>query len=57
MDYNAIVVLGRTFRVWYDRNERVWTLQELDAQGNQIGGCRYATSRDWALVYVGMMVR
>ena len=29
-------------RMWYDTHERVWTILQLDAEGNQVGDADYA---------------
>ncbi len=50
----ALTIFGRAFRVWYERTDRMWTIQEIDAAGNQVGSCLYAADRDMALVYVGI---
>lgn len=50
-----MTVFGRSFTVWYDRHERMWTILEHNGSGDQVGNATYAQSRDWALVYVGML--
>lgn len=40
---------SRTRRVWFDRNLRLWTLQLLDENGDQVGSVDYTTSRTTAL--------
>lgn len=39
----AVVKLdnGETLDLWYDRNCRMWVLQQKDAEGNQIGPNRF----------------
>jgi hypothetical protein len=32
-------------RIWYDPHERVWTLQRIDEEENQVGDCEYTTGR------------
>lgn len=36
---------GKTVRAWYDRSIRLWTIQEVDASGDQIGACHYTPCR------------
>ncbi len=52
-DRNLFRIYGRTFQV--SREATVWCVQELDAQGNQIGDAVFAPSRDLALIYIGTM--
>lgn len=39
--YNA----AKTKRAWYNRQAKVWTLQHLDAEGNQVGSADYCHNR------------
>ena len=38
----------RTKRIWYNPYEKVWVLQTLDADGNQIGNADYTCDGDYA---------
>lgn len=41
-------------RTWYDRRLRLWTMQELDENGNQTNReCEYTTDKKTAFDYVG----
>ena len=46
-------VFGRQFRIYYDRNLRLWSASEYDRHGNLIR-TTYADTRDFALIYIGM---
>ena len=39
---------NNTKRVWFDNKLRLWTLQHLDAEGNQVGNVDYSTSKETA---------
>lgn len=36
---------GQINRVWFDRRLRLWTIQRVDANGDQVGHCHYTPSR------------
>lgn len=36
---------NKTKRIWYDTRLRLWTLQDLDSQENQIGNVDYSIDR------------
>lgn len=50
-----VTIYGRRFRAFYRRTSRDWCAQEVDAADNQIGEAWNAATRDYALVYIGMM--
>ncbi len=41
-------------RTWYDRRLRLWTMQELDANGNQtLKECEYTADKQSAFHFLG----
>jgi hypothetical protein len=47
-DYNLMKThdnKNKTKRIWYDTRLRLWTLQDLDSQENQIGNVDYSIDR------------
>lgn len=40
--------------IFYDRSERLWTTYRTDAEGNQITEAQYASTKDQALILLGM---
>ena len=42
----------RSKRIWFDTHLRLWTLQNLDADGNQIGSVDYLTNRTNAFLWL-----
>lgn len=41
----VVIVDGNPVRAWYDRRLRLWTIQRVDGNGNQIGHCYYTPVR------------
>lgn len=41
-----------TKRIWWNRWKKVWTLQNIDADGNQIGNADYCFSRCVAFAWL-----
>lgn len=39
-------------RIWYDPHLRLWTLQRLDAAGDQVGSVDYRTARTAAFAWL-----
>lgn len=39
-------------RAWYDRHLRMWTMQNVDGSGNQLGECDYSTDRGMVFRWV-----
>jgi hypothetical protein len=45
---------SRTKRIWWDRYEKTWVLQTLDADGNQIGNAEYCYARQTAFAWLAI---
>lgn len=39
---------SKTKRIWFNRYERLWTLQNIDAEGNQIGNAEFTYHKIYA---------
>lgn len=42
------------YTIFYDREQRLWTAFRTDSVGNQITEAQYASSKDEALILLGM---
>lgn len=47
MDTTAIY--SNVALVWYDRHQRVWVVQDMDAEGNQIGNAEFSHRKSDAM--------
>ena len=42
----------KTKRIWFDTHLRLWTLQTLDTDQNQVGSVDYSTNRTNAFLWL-----
>ena len=50
---DIFTIYGVRWEVWYDASQRTWYFAQCDQHG-RLSAARHASSREWALIYMGM---